>query len=355
MGLVWWGWEKGKEKFWERWISSVVIRYDDDVYKWVNKYMTEKGHIKSDGTLKVRVKPPGDEEWFHWIFRTKDDQEKPDLEYLAGPGNHMVTFKGRTIWVNQREEAEILTGHDRRPTKPEYITLYCYGSDAAVLKDYIDAAVVHSMVKHDGKITIWEKHRWWWLSWTRASLKTPRPLKTVVLDGSGAMDLCDDIRRFQNAGDWYLDKGIPYRRGYLLWGPPGTGKTSFTQAIAGHLGLSLCYLNLSSGRMDDDTLNRTLNETPANSIILLEDIDGIFAGREDVLRKGGKKGKGKKGKGGRGPRITFAGLLNALDGIRSQEGRILFMTTNHKDKLDPALLRPGRADYHVKLDNASYG
>ena len=264
----------------------------------------------------------------------------------------MVKFKGRTIWVNQREEAEILTGRDNRPTKPEYITLYCYGSDASILKDYIDGAVLHSMVKHDGKITIWEKHMWWWLSWTRASVKKPRPLSSVVLDKSDAVDLCEDIRRFQKSAEWYLDKGIPYRRGYLLWGPPGTGKTSFTQAIAGHLGLSLCYLNLSSGRMDDDTLNRTLNECPANSIILLEDIDGIFAGREDVL--GAKQAKKGKRKGGRGPRITFAGLLNALDGIRSQEGRILFMTTNHKDKLDPALLRPGRADFHVKLDNASY-
>jgi mitochondrial chaperone BCS1 len=51
--------------------------------------------------------------------------------------------------------------------------------------------------------------------------------------------------------------------------------------------------------------------------------------------------------------VTFSGLLNALDGVRSQEGRILMMTTNHKEKLDPALLRPGRADVHVKLNYAS--
>lgn len=141
---------------------------------------------------------------------------------------------------------------------------------------------------------------------------------------------------------WYKNKGVPYRRGYLLYGPPGTGKTSFTQAIAGELKLNICYLNLSGGNLCDDGLNRALNDAPADSIILLEDIDGIFIQREEV--QGNKR---------RRRRVTFSGLLNALDGVRSQEGRILFMTTNHKEKLDPALLRPGRCDFHVKLDNAS--
>jgi len=104
--------------------------------------------------------------------------------------------------------------------------------------------------------------------------------------------------------------------------------------------LNICHLNLSAASLDDDSLNRALNDSPTNSIILLEDIDAIFVGRESVGR-------------GRG-RVSFSGLLNALDGVRSQEGRILFMTTNHREKLDAALLRPGRADYHVLLDNSSY-
>lgn len=135
---------------------------------------------------------------------------------------------------------------------------------------------------------------------------------------------------------------MPYRRGYLLYGPPGTGKTSFVQAVAGALKLNICYLNLSGGRFDDDGLNRALNDAPAHSIILLEDIDGIFVEREAVSVQ--KKGRN----------VSFSGLLNALDGVRSQEGRITIMTTNHREKLDPALLRPGRADVHVKLNYASH-
>ena len=84
-----------------------------------------------------------------------------------------------------------------------------------------------------------------------------------------------------------------------------------------------------------------MNDAPAKSIILLEDIDGIFVARESVTQSYD------------GRHVSFSGLLNALDGVRSQEGRILFMTTNHREKLDPALMRPGRADVHILLNNAS--
>ena len=170
-------------------------------------------------------------------------------------------------------------------------------------------------------------------------------MDSVVLDDGVAQGIIDDIRQFEKSEDWYKKKGIPYRRGYLLHGPPGTGKTSLTQAIAGALGYNICYVNLSGEHMDDDSLNRLLNNSPGKALILLEDIDAIFESREKVekiqIQRGGPR------------RVSFSGLLNALDGIRSQEGKILFMTTNHKDRLDPALLRPGRSDVHVLLNNAS--
>lgn len=81
-----------------------------------------------------------------------------------------------------------------------------------------------------------------------------------------------------------------------------------------------------------------MGDAPANSILLLEDVDSMFLQREETSRQRG---------------ISFSGFLNALDGVRSQEGQILFMTTNHREKLDDALLRPGRADVQVKLDYAS--
>jgi chaperone BCS1 len=79
-----------------------------------------------------------------------------------------------------------------------------------------------------------------------------------------------------------MSKGVPYRRGYLLFGPPGTGKTSFVQAIAGALKLNLCYVNLSNDEIDDDNLNRLLSEAPERSIILMEDVDAMFKDRSTM-------------------------------------------------------------------------
>ena len=243
------------------------------------------------------------------------------------------------MWVHHQIGETILTGWERRPTEPENIYIVTWGQNTDPIKEFIDDAVVHCMDKENDMIGIYELHRWG-LGWTKVQKKKPRSFESVILDKDNSKMMCDDIKNFQNASKWYMDMGIPYRRGYILYGPPGTGKTSFTLAIAGALKMNICYLNLSSGNLNDDSLNRALNDAPQNSIILLEDIDGVFVGREEV-------NKNRRG-------VTFSGLLNALDGVRSQEGRILFMTTNHKEKLDPALLRPGRADVHVELCNATF-
>lgn len=118
--------------------------------------------------------------------------------------------------------------------------------------------------------------------WVKVMSKKARTLDSVVLDTDIAETLTKDIKDFQDSGEWYMSKGVPYRRGYLLYGPPGTGKTSFVQAISGALKLNLCYLNLSSGEVDDDLLNRLLSEAPEHSIILLEDVDAMFTDRTSM-------------------------------------------------------------------------
>lgn len=97
-------------------------------------------------------------------------------------------------------------------------------------------------------------------------------------------------------------------------------------------------LTLSGNNIDDQTLNSRLRETPNKSIILLEDVDAIF-----VKRDAGQQASG----------VSFSGLLNAIDGVASQENRVVICTTNHIEQLDPALIRPGRLDRHFKFDFAS--
>jgi mitochondrial chaperone BCS1 len=80
--------------------------------------------------------------------------------------------------------------------------------------------------------------------------------------------------------------GIPYRRGYLLHGPPGSGKTSFIQALAGSLGYDICLLNLSERGLADDKLNHLLSNAPERSFILIEDVDAAFNKRVQTSEDG---------------------------------------------------------------------
>mgnify|MGYP002480565059 CR=1 FL=1 len=80
-----------------------------------------------------------------------------------------------------------------------------------------------------------------------------------------------DINKFLNNAQWYIERGIPHRRGYLLYGPPGSGKSSIIQALAGELSHNICILNLSERGLTDDRLNHLLANAPERSIILLED------------------------------------------------------------------------------------
>ena len=108
----------------------------------------------------------------------------------------------------------------------------------------------------------------------------------------------------------------------MLHGPPGTGKSSFIKALAGALDYNICIIHLNESNMTDDRLNYLFSVLPDRSFLLLEDIDALFTET----------------------RQTFSGLLNALDGVGSSEERLVFMTTNHLEKIDSALLRPGRVD-----------
>ena len=84
-----------------------------------------------------------------------------------------------------------------------------------------------------------------------------------------------------------------------------------------------------------------LADAPEDSIILLEDVDAAFASRDDEKDQNNNNDNvAYQGIN----RLTLSGLLNAIDGVTSTEGRLMFMTTNYPERLDPALIRPGRVD-----------
>ncbi|RMZ87640.1 hypothetical protein DV736_g5131, partial [Chaetothyriales sp. CBS 134916] len=219
--------------------------------------------------------------------------------------------------------------------------------------------------------------------WRLHCTRSRRPLSSVYLDRNEKNMIMQDIKEYllPSTAKWYSDRGIPYRRGYLFHGQPGTGKTSLAMALAGHFKLEVYILSLLDSDVNDASLQVLFQSLRPGVIVLLEDIDsaGIGRGTEDHLgplsldsdsvdssdddlhskiSEGGRRKEMKKRRKRHyftPPRLTLSGLLNAIDGAGAPEGHILIMTSNKPESLDEALVRAGRVDVRVKFDYASKG
>ncbi len=183
-------------------------------------------------------------------------------------------------------------------------------------------------------------------------LKGKRPLNTIALSQKDKDFLIKDISSFLDSKQSYRSKGISYKRNYLFYGTPGTGKTSLVWALASYFGFKICIVNLETmGSFND--LQRIL-ACNKNTIFLIEDID---AAGVDVHERCLSKSRGNSGGEGSivynsndsDSRLSLSNLLNIFDGINTPESLICFFTTNHIDKLDRAFLRDGRMDIKLEL------
>ncbi|KAG5638147.1 hypothetical protein H0H81_001666 [Sphagnurus paluster] len=207
--------------------------------------------------------------------------------------------------------------------------------------------------EHSISIYVSDSHN----DWRHVASRPKRPLHSIVLDPGIKDRLIDDARDFLASKPWYTTRGIPFRRGYLLYGAPGSGKTSIIHSLAGELGLDVYIVSLSRIGMDDTTLSQLISDLPEKCIALMEDIDAAFTqsvNRDEPSDPQELSDPSKPREPHKlGSRVSLSGLLNALDGVGAQEGRILFATTNKYECLDPALCRPGRMDLHIEFKLAS--
>ncbi|KAI9252619.1 BCS1 N terminal-domain-containing protein [Sporodiniella umbellata] len=257
--------------------------------------------------------------------------------FVPGPGNHY--FKWRNVWmqVNRQRDGKMMDLTNGTPW--ETITITTLSRDRQVFGELLQEAQGMALKKQEGKTVIYTSYGPEWRPFGMPRRR--RLLESVILAEGIKERIVQDVKAFIKNGKWYNERGIPYRRGYLLYGPPGSGKSSFIQSLAGELEYNICILNLSERGLTDDRLNHLLSNVPERSIMLLEDIDAAFSKRSQSDQQGYQS------------MITFSGLLNALDGVASAEERIIFLTTNHVEKLDPALIRPGRVDLKEYLGNAT--
>ncbi|CAL5086421.1 unnamed protein product [Urochloa decumbens] len=179
----------------------------------------------------------------------------------------------------------------------------------------------------------------------------PATFDTLAMDPEMKRSLVADLDRFLGRREYYRRIGKAWKRGYLLYGPPGTGKSSLVAAMANYLRFKLYDLDLSEVQ-SNSTLQRLLLGMDNRSILVIEDIDCCFTAksREEKSDDAGSDSDSDKGPPAT-EGVTLSGLLNFIDGLWSTSGeqRIIVFTTNYKERLDPALLRPGRMDMHVYM------
>ncbi|KAH7651023.1 mitochondrial chaperone BCS1 protein [Dioscorea alata] len=222
-------------------------------------------------------------------------------------------------------------------------------SQAKAIKNKGKAIKLHA-VKHD------RVHRPRSDMWSAVNLNHPATFETVAMEQNLKQELIADLERFVRRKEYYKKVGKAWKRGYLLYGPPGTGKSSLIAAMANFLKFDVYDLELTAIHSNSE-LRKLLVSTANRSILVVEDIDCNIEleNRKELSEMVPRIVHSSWHGGFNQEKITLSGLLNFIDGLWSSCGdeRIIIFTTNHKDRLDHALLRPGRMDMHIYMGYCS--
>lgn len=301
----------------------------DESFRWVLEWLADNEGAQRCGRYVATA------------GRRHGSESDPLVQYTPAPGTYWLqAASGKWVFVTRRRRGDGAVAANR---VEETIRVLMLGRQKRYMDMFLAEAAANCRAKDLKRTLIYTggEHG----SWNMAKTRLRRPLDSVILPEELGTSIVCDVQEFLQSEAWYAEHGIPWRRGYLLYGVPGSGKTSFVTALAGHLGLNIYALSLGNAGMTDDALQSLMITVPPRSIVLVEDLEAAFSrglGSDD-----GTPGDATASQ------LTLSGLLNALDGATSQEGSITFLTTNYPHMLPERLVRSGRIDMRIEFGLAT--
>lgn len=270
------------------------------------------------------------------------DNDSGQLVIGPGYGLHFLWFNHRIFWFYK--SALESSGSE---SQKESVEIFTYGRSRAPIEALIASFKPTPKAPGTTEIHSLNVH-----GWNRSAIINDRPLESVVIAPTTLKKLLKAVDDFYSMRDWYVQRGVPHKICILLHGVPGTGKTSLIKALAGHYGVNIYKMNIN--QLSDDSLEYALSQVPKGNLILLEDVDSSVAVQKRVDQYANEpvapdvEVRPRDKPSGFEP-LSLTGVLNAFDGVIPLDNTLLVFTTNHLERLDPAVIRPGRVDVMLEL------
>ncbi|KAF3593096.1 hypothetical protein DY000_02025758 [Brassica cretica] len=331
--------------------------YSGEHFKRSEIYSGIQSYLSKDSSLRAKKLKANTTKGSKSLVLSMDDREEITDE-----------FESVTVWWQSKKVRNTRQSFFFYPAADEkrYYTLKFHRRDREVIIErYLDH------VKKEGKMikmknrerklysnTPGQNHRNQ-TKWSHVTFEHPASFDTLAMEEKKKEEIQNDLVKFSKSKDYYKKIGKAWKRGYLLFGPPGTGKSTMIAAMANFLEYDVYDLELTTV-MDNTQLRSLLIETSTKSIIVIEDIDcslNLTGQRKKKKEDDGDEKKMMKSEGEKKEsKVTLSGLLNFIDGLWSACGgeRIIVFTTNFVDKLDPALIRKGRMDKHIEMSYCGF-
>lgn len=321
LGLLWRYTRKYPEWAWVR--LKRRITYSVNIYENTNFYSYFESWLynhNTDSYRNVEVKS-----W--WI------DGKENWKVLQFSDTLFLWRRLRLITVHKnREKLENAQNFDVAYLNSYTITgIFSKKAIYSLLDEAFKEEMKRQNDKKDPKVYVYTNDS---CSWTRNNGVVPKPLENIILEGKE--DILSDISNFLDSKEWYQKRGIPYKRGYLLYGAPGNGKTTLAMSLAKSIGRNIYMLTPTRTTDDEDLMSLFMDLNP-KSVLLIEDVDSVYGADRQTDNEE--------------VRFSFSTLLNCLDGTLSKEDIIVVFTTNYPENLDSALIREGRIDYKMEVGN----